>query len=47
MSLNNYVQMSVGKQRLANLALIHIHYNKEIGLEEVVDKYMLGFIPGE
>lgn len=29
----------MGKQRLANLALIHIHYDKEISLEEVVDKY--------
>ena len=29
----------MGKQRLANLALIHIYYDKEISLEEVVDKY--------
>ena len=37
--LNSYMRASMGKQRLANLALIHIHYDKEISLEEVVDKY--------
>ena len=29
----------MGKQRVANLALIHIHDDKEISLEEVVDKH--------
>ena len=29
----------MGRQQLANLTLIHIHYDKEISLEEVVDKY--------
>lgn len=37
--LDNYMRASMGRQRLANLALIHIHYDKEISLEEVVDKY--------
>ena len=37
--LDSYMQAPMGRQRLANLALIHIHYDKEISLEEVVDKY--------
>ena len=37
--LDNYMRASTGRQRLADLALIHIHYDKEISLEEVVDKY--------
>ena len=37
--LDSYMLASMGKQRLAVLALIHIHYDKEISLEEVVDKY--------
>ena len=37
--LDSCMRVSVGKQRLANRALIHIHYDKEISLEELVDNY--------
>ncbi|XP_019643005.1 PREDICTED: 52 kDa repressor of the inhibitor of the protein kinase-like [Branchiostoma belcheri] len=35
--LNNYMRASMGKQRLSNLALMHIHYDKDINLDRVVD----------
>ena len=37
--LNNYVRASMGKARLSNLALLHIHYDMEIDLDQVVDCY--------
>ena len=36
--LNNYMQASMGKSRLSNLALLHIHY-AEVDLDKVVDCY--------
>ena len=35
--LNNYIRASMGKSRLANLALLHIHYDTEVNLDNVVD----------
>ena len=35
--LINYMRASVGKKRLSNLALMHIHYDKDIDLDKVVD----------
>ena len=37
--LNNYMRASMGQTRLSNLALLHIHYDTPINLEEVVDIY--------
>ena len=35
----NYMHASMGKARLSNLALLHIHYDMEIDLDQVVDCY--------
>ena len=35
--LNNYMRASMGKSRLSNLALLHIHYDTEVDLDRVVD----------
>ncbi|XP_035668943.1 52 kDa repressor of the inhibitor of the protein kinase-like [Branchiostoma floridae] len=35
--LNNYMRASMGKIRLSNLALLHIHYDTDIDLDKVVD----------
>ena len=35
--LMNYMRLSMGAERQANLALIHIHYEQKIDLDEVVD----------
>ena len=40
--LNNYMRASMGKDRLSHLALLHIHYNVPIDLDNVVD-IMLAF----
>ena len=40
--LNNYMRASMGKDRLSHLALLHIHYNVPIDLDNVVDT-MLAF----
>ena len=37
--LNNYMRASMGKERLSNLALLHIHYNTDIDLDQVVDTF--------
>ena len=37
--LNNYMKTSMGKERLSNLALLHIHYNTDIDLDQVVDTF--------
>ena len=37
--LNNYMRASMGKSRLSSLALLHIHYDHEVDLDEVVDCY--------
>ena len=37
--LNNYMRASMGKSRLSSLALLHIHYNHQINLEQVVDVF--------
>ncbi|XP_035665754.1 52 kDa repressor of the inhibitor of the protein kinase-like [Branchiostoma floridae] len=39
--LNNYMRASMGKMRLSNLALIHIHYDTDIDLDKVVDCFAL------
>ena len=31
----------MGKERLANLALLHIHYEKQINAESVIDMFAL------
>lgn len=35
--LNNYMRASMGKGRLSDLALLHIHYNTLIDMDKVVD----------
>ena len=37
--LNNYMRASMGKSRLSHLALLHIHYDANVDLDEVVDCY--------
>ncbi|XP_078371311.1 52 kDa repressor of the inhibitor of the protein kinase-like [Oculina patagonica] len=37
--LNNYMQASMGKERLSNLALLHIHYDTPVELDTVVNYY--------
>ena len=37
--LNNYMRASMGKERMANLALLHIHYDKQMDVDRVVDIY--------
>ena len=34
--LNNYMRSSMGKERLSNLALLHIHYKQQINVESVM-----------
>ena len=36
---NNYMRASMGKERLSNLALLHIHYDTPVDLDEAVDLY--------
>ncbi|XP_078363884.1 52 kDa repressor of the inhibitor of the protein kinase-like [Oculina patagonica] len=37
--LNNYMRASMGKERLSNLALLHIHYDTPVELDTVVNCY--------
>ena len=37
--LNKYMRASMGKCRLSNLALLHIHYDTPVDLDRVVDCY--------
>ena len=37
--LNNFMRASMGKDRLSNLALLHIHYDFCIDLDKVVDSF--------
>lgn len=37
--LNTYMRASMGKTRLSYLALLHIHYDMQVDLDEVVDRY--------
>ncbi len=37
--LNTYMRASMGKTRLSHLALLHIHYDMQVDLDEVVDRY--------
>ena len=37
--LNNYMRASMAKDRLSHLALLHIHYDIPIDLDNVVDYY--------
>ena len=37
--LNNCMHASMGKARLSHLALLHIHYDMELDLDQVVDCY--------
>ena len=37
--LRNYMRVTMGGEWQANLALMHIHYDWEIDLEEVVSKF--------
>ena len=36
---NNYMRSCMGKERLANLALLHIHYEQKIDADRVVDTF--------
>ena len=33
------MRSSMGKERLANLALLHIHYEQQINVESVIDMF--------
>ena len=35
--LHNYMQASMGAERLSSLALLHVHYNTTVDLDEAVD----------
>ena len=35
--LHNYMRATMGKERLSSLALMHIHYEKDISIDNVVD----------
>ena len=37
--LHSYVRASMGQERLSSLGLIHIHYDKIINLDDVVDTF--------
>ncbi|KAL9977462.1 hypothetical protein ACROYT_G014868 [Oculina patagonica] len=37
--LNNYMRASMGKERLSNLALLHIHYDTPVELDTVLNCY--------
>ena len=37
--LNNYTRASMTQQRLSNLALLHIHYDTKINLDDVIDLF--------
>jgi len=37
--LNTYMRCTMSENRLASLALMHIHYDMQIDLEEVVDLF--------
>ena len=37
--LNTYIRASMTEERITNLALIHIHYETSVDLEEVVQKF--------
>ena len=37
--LNNYMRASMGQNRLASLALLHIHYDQTINIDEVVNTF--------
>ena len=37
--LHNYMSASMGNRRLSNLALLHIHYDMDVDLDEVVTRY--------
>ena len=36
--LNNYLRCTMGQDRLSSLALIHIHYEKEVDIEKVAQR---------
>ena len=38
--LHHYTTTTMGEERLTNLALLHIHYDAKIDLEEVVDLFV-------
>ena len=37
--LHNYMRASMDEQRLSSLALMHMHYDKEVNLDRVVDLF--------
>jgi hypothetical protein len=37
--LKNYMRATMGNERLANLALLHTHYDQHIDTERVIDMY--------
>ena len=37
--LHNYMRVTMGKERLSDLALLHIHYDKSIDIDIAVDKF--------
>ena len=37
--LHNYMRASMGNSRLSSIALLHIHYDMDVDLDEVVTRY--------
>ena len=37
--LHNYMRASMGNSRLSSLALLHMHYDMDVDLDEVVTRY--------
>ena len=37
--LSNYMHATMGQERLSSLALLHIHYDSDIDVAKVVDKF--------
>ena len=40
-NLKTFLRSTMGQQRLSSLALMHIHYNKVVNLDNVVDRFKL------
>ncbi len=42
-NLKTYLRNTMGQERLSSLALMHIHYNIKIDLDDVVDVFKLKY----
>ena len=39
--LNNYLRCTMGQDRLSSLALMHIHYEKEVDIDKIAQRFCL------